>query len=68
LYKAESGLATAIDSRAVRPEHIGFERDLAAGFAKTRDVNGIEWEQFSPKERDRRIGETYGNAIRQTSG
>jgi len=45
--------------------HIGFEDDTAAGFAKTRDVNGIEWEQFSPAEQDRRIEETYGNAIRQ---
>ena len=42
--------------------HIGFEDDSAAGFAKTRDVNGIEWEQFSPTEQDRRIEETYGNA------
>ncbi|MFK4443734.1 catechol 2,3-dioxygenase-like lactoylglutathione lyase family enzyme [Caballeronia udeis] len=46
--------------------HIGFEDDTAAGFAKTRDVNGIEWEQFSPGEQDRRIEETYGTAIRQT--
>jgi hypothetical protein len=45
--------------------HIGFEDDSAAGFAKTRDVNGIEWEQFSPAEQDWRIEETYGNAIRQ---
>lgn len=44
--------------------HIGFEDDSAAGFAKTRDINGIEWEQFSPAEQDRRIEETYGNAIR----
>ncbi|QIE28787.1 hypothetical protein SBC1_68890 (plasmid) [Caballeronia sp. SBC1] len=42
--------------------HIGFEDDTAPGFAKTRDVNGIEWEQFSPAEQDRRIEETYGNA------
>jgi catechol 2,3-dioxygenase-like lactoylglutathione lyase family enzyme len=45
--------------------HIGFEDDSAAGFAKTRDINGIEWEQFSPAEQDQRIEEIYGNAIRQ---
>ena len=44
--------------------HLGFEDDAAAGFAKTRDVNGIEWEQFSPAEQDRRIEETYGHALR----
>lgn len=44
--------------------HLGFEDDAAAGFAKTRDVNGIEWEQFSPVEQDRRIEETYGHALR----
>ncbi|AME25926.1 hypothetical protein AX768_28295 [Burkholderia sp. PAMC 28687] len=48
--------------------HIGFEDDSAAGFAKTRDINGIEWEQFSPEEQDRRIVETYGSAIRPASG
>jgi len=40
--------------------HIGFEDDQAEGFAKTRDVNGIEWEQFSPAEQDQRIVDTYG--------
>jgi hypothetical protein len=47
--------------------HVGFEDDTAAGFAKTRDVNGIEWEQIFPAEQDRRIEETYGTAIRQTA-
>ncbi len=44
--------------------HVGFEDDTAEGFAKTRDVNGIEWEQFSPAEQDQRIIDTYGIAVR----
>ena len=29
--------------------HIGFEDDAASGFSSTVDVNGIEWELFSPE-------------------
>jgi hypothetical protein len=44
--------------------HIGFEDDEARGCAKTRDINGIEWEQFSPDEQDKRIADTYGTFSR----
>jgi hypothetical protein len=47
--------------------HIGFEDDTTAGFARERDVNGVEWERFSLAEQDRRIMETYGAAIRATT-
>jgi hypothetical protein len=42
-----------------------LRRQFGGGFCQARDVNGIEWEQFSPAEQDWRIEETYGNAIRQ---
>jgi hypothetical protein len=46
--------------RAGQLRHIGFEDDSVQGFASSRDVNGIEWERFSPKAQDDKIGETYG--------
>jgi catechol 2,3-dioxygenase-like lactoylglutathione lyase family enzyme len=50
--------------RAGQLRHIGFEDDGAEGFTSTVDVNGIEWEQFSAREQDRRIVEMYGVPVR----
>lgn len=44
--------------------HVGFECENAVGFTSSKDVNGIEWELFSPAEQDRRIEEIYGVAVR----
>ncbi|AMO97998.1 hypothetical protein CAter282_0037 [Collimonas arenae] len=46
--------------RAGQLRHIGFEDDSAQGFASTTDVNGIEWERFSPQAQDDKIVEIYG--------
>jgi hypothetical protein len=41
--------------------HIGFEEDGIEGFSSSRDINGIEWELFSPATQDAKIVETYGD-------
>lgn len=47
--------------RAGQLRHLGFE-DSEAGpdFTSNRDVNGIEWELFSPTVQDAKILEVYG--------
>jgi hypothetical protein len=49
--------------RAGQLRHVGFEDESAQEFSSTRDVNGIEWELFSPKEQDERIIEIYGMPV-----
>jgi hypothetical protein len=44
--------------------HVGFEDDSVKGYSSSKDVNGLEWELFSVEEQDRRIVETYGEAVR----
>jgi catechol 2,3-dioxygenase-like lactoylglutathione lyase family enzyme len=51
--------------KAGQLRHVGFEDDAVEGYAKSEDVNGLEWELFSAAERDRRIVSTYGVALRQ---
>ena len=46
--------------RAGQLRHLGFEDAQAAGFSVERDVNGIEWELFSPAAQDAKIPEVYG--------
>lgn len=46
--------------RAGSLRHVGFEDETAQGFSRTADVNGIEWELFSPMDQDEGIVETYG--------
>jgi hypothetical protein len=41
--------------------HVGFEDDGVQGFASSRDINGIEWELFSPAAQDDKIVEMYGD-------
>jgi hypothetical protein len=48
--------------RAGELRHVGFEDDEVQGFSSSRDVNGIEWELFSPKAQDDKIVETYGDS------
>jgi hypothetical protein len=48
--------------------HVGFEDDAVEGYSSSKDVNGLEWELFSVKEQDRRIVETYGEAVRSDKG
>ena len=50
--------------RAGQLRHIGFEDSAAAEYSSSRDVNGIEWEEFSPAEQDERIVRTYGVPMR----
>jgi len=50
--------------RAGQLRHLGFEDDGAAGFTVERDVNGIEWELFSPAAQDAKIPEVYGVSAR----
>ena len=51
--------------RAGQLRHLGFEDDAAPpGFAVERDVNGIDWELFSPATQDEKIGEIYGAPVR----
>jgi hypothetical protein len=50
--------------RAGQLRHIGFEDDGAGEYSSSSDVNGIEWEQFSPAEQDERIVRTYGAPVR----
>jgi hypothetical protein len=42
--------------------HVGFEDDAVKGFSSSRDINGIEWELFSPAAQDEKIVETYGDS------
>lgn len=49
--------------RAGQLRHLGFEDDSATGFSSTHDVNGIEWELFSPTDQDARIPEVYGKEV-----
>ena len=46
--------------RAGQLRHLGFEDVSATGFSVERDVNGIEWELFSPAAQDAKIPEVYG--------
>jgi hypothetical protein len=46
--------------RAGQLRHLGFEDEAAAGFSSDHDVNGIEWERFSPTAQDEKIVEIYG--------
>lgn len=52
--------------RAGQLRHLGFEDDAAPhGFAVERDVNGIDWELFSPATQDAKIPEVYGPDVRR---
>ena len=48
--------------RAGQLRHVGFEDDAVRGFSSSRDINGIEWELFSPAAQDDKIVETYGDS------
>jgi catechol 2,3-dioxygenase-like lactoylglutathione lyase family enzyme len=48
--------------------HLGFEDEAAPpGFAVERDVNGIDWELFSPAAQDEKIPEVYGPNVPRAS-
>ena len=49
--------------RAGQLRHLGFEDETAGPFSVDRDVNGIEWELFSPAAQDDKIREMYGVPI-----
>jgi len=49
-----------LPERAGQLRHLGFEDPAARGFSSTHDVNGIEWELFSPTDQDEKIVEVYG--------
>ncbi len=49
--------------RTGRLRHIGFEDDAVAEYSSARDVNGIEWEFFSPALQDSRIVAAYGTPV-----
>ena len=51
-------------ARAGQLRHLGFEDSAAGDFSSTHDVNGIEWELFSPKAQDDKIVEVYGVPVR----
>ena len=53
-----------IPERAGQLRHLGFEDTAARGFSSDHDVNGIEWELFSPKAQDEKIVEFYGVPVR----
>ena len=53
-----------IPHRAGQLRHLGFEDSAAAAFSSDHDVNGIEWELFSPKAQDEKIVEVYGAPVR----
>ena len=53
-----------IPERAGQLRHLGFEDSAAADFSSDHDVNGIEWELFSPKAQDDKIVEVYGVPVR----
>lgn len=50
-----------LPERAGQLRHLGFEDDSATGFSSSEDVNGIEWEMFSPDAQDEKIVEVYGS-------
>jgi hypothetical protein len=50
--------------RAGQLRHLGFEDSAAGDFSVDRDVNGIEWELFSPAAQDEKIVEVYGVPVR----
>jgi hypothetical protein len=50
--------------RAGQLRHLGFEDSAAGDFSSDHDVNGIEWELFSPKAQDEKIVEVYGVPVR----
>jgi catechol 2,3-dioxygenase-like lactoylglutathione lyase family enzyme len=51
--------------RAGELRHLGFEDDAAPpGFTVERDVNGIDWELFSPATQDEKILEVYGTPVK----
>ena len=52
-----------IPERAGQLRHLGFEDEAARGFSSDHDVNGIEWELFSPKAQDDKILEIYGTPV-----
>ncbi len=52
-----------IAERAGQLRHLGFEDTAAGGFSSDHDVNGIEWELFSPKAQDEKIVEFYGAPV-----
>ncbi len=49
--------------RAGQLRHLGFEDETARGFSSDHDVNGIEWELFSPSDQDAKIPEVYGTNV-----
>ena len=49
--------------RAGQLRHLGFEDEAARGFSSDHDVNGIEWELFSPDAQDAKIPEVYGTNV-----
>jgi hypothetical protein len=49
-----------LPQRAGQLRHLGFEDEAAGEFSVERDVNGIEWELFSPTAQDEKIREIYG--------
>lgn len=51
-------------AQAGQLRHVGFEDDAVQAYSSSVDVNGLEWEQFSADEQDRRIASTYGVAVR----
>jgi len=51
-------------ARAGQLRHLGFEDSAAGSFSSDHDVNGIEWEVFSPKAQDEKIVEIYGVPVR----
>jgi hypothetical protein len=51
-----------LPQRAGQLRHLGFEDDTVDGFSAEHDVNGIEWELFSPTDQDEKIHEMYGNS------
>jgi hypothetical protein len=53
-----------IPERAGQLRHLGFEDSAAADFSSDHDVNGIEWELFSPKAQDDKIVEVYGVPVK----
>jgi hypothetical protein len=50
-----------LPQRVGQLRHLGFEDDSARSFSVDRDINGIEWELFSPDDQDKKIREMYGN-------
>jgi len=51
-------------ARAGQLRHLGFEDTAAGSFSSDHDVNGIEWELFSPKAQDEKIVEVYGETVK----